>query len=296
MYYIGIDGGGTKTAFGLFDEQGKCLKEIEMPTCHFLQVGFDGCAQCLGNGVQTLVDEFQLKRDQVKIGIGIAGYGSDENIRHQLEECIESSLVGYEYVLTNDMHIALIGALNGRDGIAVVAGTGAIAMAQAHGQLMRCGGWGYQLGDEGSAYWIGKQLLKCFCEEADGRQERDNIYSSIMNYYGMENPYQVISVMNNFENQRTEVAKLSKLCAELSVDNVKCQDIFKEAGEHIALLVKGLKTNFDDEPLVTYYGGVFHNSLFKESFFNALSGYHIIEPQNNALTGAYQFIRKQESM
>ncbi|MFR1294306.1 MAG: hypothetical protein ACLSBH_02020 [Coprobacillus cateniformis] len=47
MYYIGIDGGGTKTAFGLFDDYGKCLYQVDYPTCHFLQVGFDGCAKLL---------------------------------------------------------------------------------------------------------------------------------------------------------------------------------------------------------------------------------------------------------
>lgn len=291
MYYIGIDGGGTKTAFGLFDEQGNCLKQMELPTCHFLQVGFDGCAKCLRIGVETILKEYCLKSDEVKIGIGIAGYGSDAHIRHELERHIHNELIDYVYALTNDMHVALIGAFNGQDGIAVVAGTGAIAMAQVGKELMRCGGWGYQLGDEGSAYWIGKQLLKCFCEQADGRQEKDNLYSTVMDYFHIENPYEIIAVINQFENERTEVAQLSKLCAKLSNDNLQCRRIFEEAGQHIAKLVKGLRGNFEQVPFVTYYGGVFQNEIFKNSFLKALEGYRIIEPQNNALVGAYQYIR-----
>ena len=89
MYYIGIDGGGTKTAFGLFDDYGKCLYQVDYPTCHFLQVGFDGCAKLLKKGIEDVVKHFPDSYQQLLIGIGIAGYGNDKVIREQLESHIE---------------------------------------------------------------------------------------------------------------------------------------------------------------------------------------------------------------
>lgn len=290
-YYIGIDGGGTKTAFGLFDENGNCIDYYELSTCHFLQVGFEGCANCLKEGIIFITEKHQLSPEEIKIGIGIAGYGADENIRHQLEEAIHYQLSKYNYAITNDMHIALLGALSGNDGIAVVAGTGAIAMAQCQNKLYRCGGWGYQLGDEGSAYWIGKQMLSYFCKQADGRLEKDEIYFSIMNEYHLTNPYQLINVVNQFENQRTSVAKLSLLCS--SIDNEICQSILVEAAKHIASLAIHLTGYYKEKPLITFYGGVFKNKIFKETFLNELKDYHIIEPQQNALYGAYYFIKNK---
>ena len=78
MLYIGIDGGGTKTAFGLFDTHGKLLDKIELPTCHFLQVGYDRCAQCLKDGIYQLIDKHELSCHE--LNIGIAGYGSDQQV------------------------------------------------------------------------------------------------------------------------------------------------------------------------------------------------------------------------
>lgn len=64
--------------------------------------------------------------------IGIAGYGSDNNV---LEKEISNTLSPYHYVLTNDMHITLISTLDDQDGLAVIAGTGAIVMTQFQGYL-----------------------------------------------------------------------------------------------------------------------------------------------------------------
>ena len=293
MYYIAIDGGGTKTAFGLFDEKGCLLDKIELQTCHFIQVGYDGCARCLSEGIKYLVDKHYLEPQNLFIGIGIAGYGNDQNVRKQLEIHIHERLGKYRYVLTSDMHVALMGALNGEDGIATVAGTGAIAMAQKDRQIIRCGGWGYQLGDEGSAYWIGKQILFHFCKQADGREEKNELYDKIMEIYHLSNPYEIIAVMKNFENERTEVAKLAKLCDELSLTNTTCQNILKEAGLHIACLVKGLQKYFDKAPLVTYYGGVFHSDIVKRVFYQQLENCHIREPQYDALYGAYLLVKNK---
>lgn len=291
MLYIGIDGGGTKTAFGLFDAHGKLLDKIELPTCHFLQVGYDGCAQCLKDGIYQLIDKHELSCHDLKIGIGIAGYGSDQQVRKTLEKYIQTALNGLSYVLTNDMHIALIGALNGQDGIATVAGTGAIAMAQVNNEIIRCGGWGFQLGDEGSAYWIGKQLLSCFCKQVDGRMKRDILYDTIMKIYHMNNPYEIVSIINHFDNERTEIAKLAKICDELSFEQEECRSILVEAGKHIASLVKGLQNYFTESTIVTYYGGVFHSQVMKDSFYKSLDDCIIIEPQNSPIYGAYLYAK-----
>lgn len=293
MYYIGVDGGGTKTAFGLFDDKGECLYQVEYPTCHFLQVGFVGCAKLLKEGIDNIVNCYPECIYDLMIGIGIAGYGNDLTIRKQLEEHIKNQLQGYRYVLTNDMHIALIGALDGQDGIAVVAGTGSIAMAQVDSQIYRCGGWGYQLGDEGSAYWIGKQLLYEFCRQADHRHLRDEIYDDLRDYFAIENPYELISVIHDMEDERTEIAKLAKMCSDFADNEHQiCQDILKQAGYHISQLVQGLLFRFEEEKRVTYYGGVFHNSIFKQSFCSQLSDCQIVEPIHNALIGAYMFAKK----
>ena len=287
MYYIGIDGGGTKTEFGLFDSQGKQIDSLKKETSHYLQVGFDGCAQCLFQGIQELVDLHQLHSQQVYIGIGLAGYGNDEIVKKQLDEAIDKVLKDYHYVVTSDVHIALLGALNGEDGIVVISGTGSIAIGKVGDQLIRTGGWGYQIGDEGSAYWIGKELLRIFSWQADGRIKKDEIYDIFMERYQLENPYQIISIISHLENPRSEIAALARICSQLSSTNQHCYQIIKEAAKYISLLVDGLKKYLRGQPLVSYYGGVFQDNTFLKYFKEYVSDCRIIEPQYNALYGAY---------
>ena len=293
MYYIGIDGGGTKTAFGLFKED-ELVDRVELSTCHFLQVGYEAMAKCLKEGIDILVDKHHLHDSSIQIGIGMAGYGNDEHIRNTIKKHIDLYLSHYEYVITSDIHIALLAGLNGHEGILAIGGTGSIAMAEVNGELIRCGGWGYQLGDEGSAYWIGKQLLKVFTKQADGRLPKDEIYDEFMNYYHIDNPYEIIRIVNNFDNHRTSIADMSLLCSKLSDSNITCQNILKEAAYELSLLVKRLILCYDDKPLITYHGGLFHNAIYKDTFIESLSDYHVVEPNKHALYGAYYYIKNSK--
>ena len=54
MKYIGIDGGGTKTNFSLFNEEGKKEKDVLKPTVHILNQSVEKCVQYLKEGVNEL--------------------------------------------------------------------------------------------------------------------------------------------------------------------------------------------------------------------------------------------------
>jgi N-acetylglucosamine kinase-like BadF-type ATPase len=61
----------------------------------------------------------------------------------------------------SDAEGALLGALGGRPGLLVLAGTGSIVLGRDHrGRLARAGGLGPLLGDEGSAFWLGREWLR----------------------------------------------------------------------------------------------------------------------------------------
>ena len=170
--YIGIDGGGTKTKMSLFNEEGLLCKEIVLPTVHILTQPKDKCIEILKNGVDQLDPHCDAK-----IGIGLAGYGQDKRIRNEIEDICSNAFGNRSFVLESDVRIAFEGALNGQEGIVVIAGTGSIAFSLKNNVMKRCGGWGYQLGDEGSAYWIVKKMLNVFCQEIDGRLPKTKLYN-----------------------------------------------------------------------------------------------------------------------
>lgn len=83
--------------------------------------------------------------------------------------------------VTNDALIALWGGLAGRQGVAVLAGTGSIALARAaDGREARAGGWGYLLGDEGGAFWLGRAALASLLRVLEGRQAHGLLTRSLL--------------------------------------------------------------------------------------------------------------------
>lgn len=293
MYYIGIDAGGTKTAFGLFD-QDKLLETLKMPTCHFNQVGFEKGAKILRAGVERLVDEYGIDVAQLKIAIGLAGYGKDLKINQKIEESLAEQLHIYDYTLTSDIHIALIGSLDNQDGIVVIAGTGTIAMALNNGNISRCGGWGYQIGDEGSAYWIGQQALGIFTKMADGRLNKTDLYDAIRKELNLDDDYGLISYISGLENKRTSMAALAKTVSELAERNdPHALGILEQAAQEVGMLVKTLAAQFPGKPIISYYGGVFGSEEFKKYFYQNLEEFDIRPSTKTPVHGALMLLQNQ---
>jgi N-acetylglucosamine kinase-like BadF-type ATPase len=76
-----------------------------------------------------------------------------------------------DVAVSSDAEVALWGALPAGEGVAVVAGTGSIALARdaVLGRQARAGGYGYLLGDDGSAFWLGREAVRAALAAAEGR-------------------------------------------------------------------------------------------------------------------------------
>ena len=146
-YYIGIDGGGTKTKFDLFDSDKNSIASITMPTIHQAQTSFKEAVSVLTDIKEKLLEKINDSDYILKVGAGLGGYGINAEYRKKLED--EFSTVFDEFKLYSDAYAAMLGALAGEDGILMIAGTGSIALAKRGDETFRCGGFGYRYGDEG---------------------------------------------------------------------------------------------------------------------------------------------------
>ena len=113
-YYIGIDGGGTKTKFDLFDSDKNSIASITMPTIHPAQTSFKEAVSVLTDIKEKLLEKINDSDYILKVGAGLGGYGINAEYRKKLED--EFSTVFDEFKLYSDAYAAMLGALAGEDG------------------------------------------------------------------------------------------------------------------------------------------------------------------------------------
>jgi N-acetylglucosamine kinase-like BadF-type ATPase len=177
-YYLGIDGGGSKTACVVGDES-SLLTTVTAGPSNIMRVGEVRARESLHEAICRACASAKIDPRQVQRAcIGIAGAGREEiadTVRKIVAEIIPG---GIEVV--GDMEIALAAAFGVGPGVIVIAGTGSIAYGRdAQGRTARAGGWGFAISDEGSAHWIGREavsiLLRAIDQELgqEANQEKD---------------------------------------------------------------------------------------------------------------------------
>ncbi|MBM6837888.1 acyl-CoA reductase [Clostridium saudiense] len=281
MYFLGVDGGGTKTTFTLINEIGEIVYSTTKGTCHFNQIGFEKLEILLREGLNEIVYQANIKEEEIKHSfLGLAGYGKVEEAKPKIENTVKKAFDKLAYTVDSDIRVAIAGALKGRDGINIIAGTGSIGLSINGDKVNRCGGWGASIGDEGSAFWIGKKAIQAFSKECDGRLRKGALYDMFIKELKLEDENKIITFLNDeIKNDRGEIAKLAYLCslAALKGDE-NAINIFKEAGEELAEIAKVLLRNFskDEEVLLSYTGGVFKSGeLVLQPIRDALIQYNV---------------------
>jgi N-acetylglucosamine kinase-like BadF-type ATPase len=286
MKIIAIDAGGTKARFALYDEHGNVLRSIEHPSLHPLQIGYSKMAQALRYGVDTLLENETADF----ISFGLAGYGMNPKIRKSIEKAIKRHFYNEAYSIQSDVDCALMAALKGSDGIMVIAGTGSIALSQFQGQRHRVGGWGYWIGDEGSAFWIGKQVLGVFSKMADGRLKKTELYDCVMDSLVLQEESDLVKILSEHKRPKEAIASLARVCFMASTKGDKhAIKIFKDAADELAQLIEvSLKTH-PDLTTIRLSGGVFESGeVILNPLREALPKHLDIQPITNPpLYGAY---------
>lgn len=260
MRWLGVDGGGTKTAFTLYDDNMSQLDRFELPTCHYAQVGYAGMQRVFNEGVQR-AEASGLLGDEYGIGFGICGYGEGVESSTAIENAVLETAGKHPFSLVNDVESAWAAGLAMCDGIVIIAGTGSIAYGACEGRSMRCGGWDYELGDEGSGGWLGKELLRAFTRQSDGREPRGAIHSLVRRELDIADDFEVIEFAQKNMASRSRISQLAPLVAEAArAGDASARAILKRAAqeeaEMVSAIVHGIFGDCERIP-VTYIGGTF---------------------------------------
>ena len=273
-YYIGIDGGGTKTKFDLFDSDKNSIASITMPTIHPAQASFKEAVSVLTDAKEKLLEKINDSDYVLKVGAGLGGYGINADYRKKLED--EFSTVFDEFKLYSDAYAAMLGALAGEDGILMIAGTGSIALAKVGDETFRCGGFGYRYGDEGSAYSIGKALISRALKEADGRLDKSIISDLVADYFDNIG----INIIATSDFSRDKIAGLAAAASKYVENSESVRDFFLAAAKEISLHIKAIGKNFESGKRIrlSYIGGVFRSEYILECIKEMNQGIELVAP------------------
>jgi glucosamine kinase len=165
-YFLGIDGGGTKTTCAVGNESSLLAAATAGPS-NIVRVGEARARESLHQAVRQACAAAGITPEQVARtcagGAGAATSDVAEIMRSILAEILPGAIR-----VVGDMETALEAAFDEGPGVMVIAGTGSIAYGRdQQGRTARAGGWGFAVGDEGSAHWIGREAVRAILRATD---------------------------------------------------------------------------------------------------------------------------------
>ena len=272
-YYLGIDGGGTKTTCAVGDEVHLLARAVSGPS-NIVRVGEAEARESLLQGVQQACAAAGITPQQVACTcVGGSGAAHPE-LAAVVRDCL-SEILSNPIDVVGDMQIALEAAFDSGPGVIVIAGTGSIAYGRDQlGVTVRAGGWGFAIGDEGSAHWIGRSAVNSLLRASnriDGIPETP-LAKALFKAWGVTSLSDLARAANSVPPP--DFAALSP-AVFASHDDVATQ-VLSAAGKElsaIALVVIGrlFAKNHSAPVPVAMTGGVFrHASRVREVFYNEL--------------------------
>jgi N-acetylglucosamine kinase len=274
--FLGIDGGGTRTAAWLADGEGKLLARAESGPSNPLKVGFRAAQREILKAFRTCLREAgfppaaaRASRPPVVRAVcaGIAGVDR-RSVHRPLLAWMRRHIPARHHLLTSDAAIALAAAVRDAPGIIVIAGTGSIAFARDHqGRLLRAGGWGVPFDDHGSGYDLGRKAVAAALEAFDGRGPHTVLLDRICQHLDLGDIAEIVS--KQLEQQ--QVAALFPLVMEAARDGDLvarhlCDNAARDLADLAVALLKRAGWTRRSTPVVTT-GGVFRSSnLIRRAF------------------------------
>jgi N-acetylglucosamine kinase-like BadF-type ATPase len=302
--FLGIDGGGTKTAFLLIDESGRVLASHTEGPAYYLEIGWEEMRAMLACGIRATLESAALSPANLEFAfLGLPAYGEDSTLVAALDSAASPQLNPGRYRCGNDALCGWAGALACQDGINIIAGTGSMAYGEFDGRTARAGGWGELFSDEGSAYWIAREGLRLFSRMSDGRTPRGVLYDSVRRHFALRADLDLCAaVYGESRIQRSNLAALSTLVAEAArAGDGQATALFALAADELAKIIEAvhdqLRIPEGTTVKVSYSGGMFRErelllTPLQTKLANPRGRYRVVAPRLPPVAGAALYAAK----
>ncbi len=277
---LGVDGGGSKTDVWLARSETSGRHKV-------VGRGQSGPSNPQTGSVAAAIENVDLAItaafDNAEIGrcsvasacIALAGAGRREE-QEQIHQWADRAGVAKRILITNDVLPILYAANRDGIGIALVAGTGSLALGRnGSGETVRCGGWGPLLGDQGSGYDIARRGLRAAARAADHRGPSTRLLEFFFTHFQIGEASELIRAVYSDEMDRAKIASLAPLVIQAGRqgDAVAAEVVQRAVGElaeSIRIVAKKLSFGGDDYVVALSGGLLLNEEGFRQQLCNRL--------------------------
>ncbi len=306
---IGIDGGGTRTR-GTIRRGNNILAEATAGSTRIGAVGVGESCERLLTMIEDLCEKAEIDSAEIDaVVIGLAGVWLEEE-KLRSTKLIKTLARGQEMTLndvmvTSDAELALEGAFEGNPGAVMIVGTGSIAIGKTEkNKIIRCGGWGIELDDEGSGAWIGREGLTAIVRDIDGRGKKTTLLEPFADINPSIDLKEARTIVKAFSERAFEYHMLSPMVMKCAVEkDPVCLEIIKRAADHLVEHLDALYGQFNMKQIpIALMGGIIDaNTLLAKMVADTVQKdkrYKLIKPKGSAVEGAiaigYRLIEEME--
>lgn len=265
--YIGFDGGGSTSRFLIRRGKAEPESHVFALNLKYSDLGIEKSANAFANCVSEILGaEISLIKAMC---ISLSG-ASDVLMNSEFQQalCSELRLPELKPHIESDSSFTLETAYPGeKSGMLLIAGTGSVAIAKkGNGEIIKVGGWGRLLGDEGSGYWIGLQALKHYCKVMDGAENAGELFVKIGEKLHSESHSGLSLLRNKLYRDEIKPQHYAPLVFEALANDPAAEDILFDAAGNLMIDIETLwnKVKGVCEPMVTLHGAIARQSFVSD--------------------------------
>lgn len=272
-YFLGVDGGGSKTTAVVFNENGEFICSACGESINYYSVGLEAARIAMKNITENLC----IKKFRCAV-IGMSALNERASVQETERFC--AGIIDSEnIIMDSDLFVALEAMDISGECAAIISGTGSMAVCRNDdGSMSHTGGWGYILGDEGSGYSIGLAGIKAAIRAYEKCAPDTAIFNECLEYFSVNNIYDLIDLYYEKKVSRKKTAAFARLvskCCE-NGDEVARNILINEA-EELSKTALGLLRDKSKDIAIGLWGGVFQNNMFFRHEFTDIMNRHGFE-------------------
>jgi len=253
--FLGVDVGGSHTTVVVGDRNAQIVSRADGPGAAMRPGGAEASAAVIADVARRAAAAADITLPADAAMVGAAGAGREQE-QHELAAALIAAQVARRVRVAGDSEISLAAAFGDGPGILLNAGTGSIAFARSpDAHLHRAGGYGWQLGDEGGGYWVGRRALAAAVRTTDDPDESSTLLERLLVALGLRHLDDLIRWTATATPGQVAALAPHVLNAALEGEAIAQQAVW-EAAVELARLVNVLARHFPGtEPIAVATAG-----------------------------------------